>query len=242
MLAPVLLVVLATSATPVPGPVPALVPEEEYVQEVRIEAEDPERLERFVSLVPGRPLDAEAVRRTVELMHATGEFEDVRVRIEREEDEEGLTVVIQPVPAPLLVDVRVEGDRVLSAATVRRVTRLRRGEPLWEDRLDRAGRDAALALVARGYLEAFVEPPQAVPVTGGANAVFRVRSGPRVRVGSLSVAGPEAVQRLSLGDLVRPRQGGIYRRDQAEKAAAAMRRRLARHDFWQATVDLDAAP
>ena len=84
------------------------------------------------------------MRRTIELMYATGEFEDVRVRIERESGEDGVTVVIQPIPAPLLVEVRVEGDRVLSPGAVRKITRLREGEPLWASRLDRAGRDAYL--------------------------------------------------------------------------------------------------
>ena len=238
MLAAVLLVVVV--ASPVAGAVPAAPRAEEYVHEVRIEADDPERLARFVTLVPGRPLDPEAVRRTVELMHATGEFEDVRVRVEREEGEEGLTVVIQPVPAPLLVDVRVEGDRVLSADTVRRVTRLRRAEPLWEDRLERAGRDLALALVARGYLEALVEPPEAVRVPGGADAVFRVRSGPRVRVGSVSVSRgwrPWSTSPWGIWS-VRGRAastGGIRRRRRPPRCAAAWTGPTSGRGRWRST-------
>jgi outer membrane protein assembly factor BamA len=219
-----------------PGAALAPVAGQEYVQAVRIEAEDPERLGRFVSLEPGHLLDPETVRRTIELMYATGEFEDVRVRIERESGEDGVTVVIQPIPAPLLVEVRVEGDRVLSPGAVRKITRLRGGEPLWASRLDRAGRDVALALAARGYLEAFVESPEAVRVPGGADAVFRVRAGPRAHVGSVSISGAQGLARPSLEDLVRPRQGGVYRRAQADKAAAAMQDRLARADYWQATT------
>jgi outer membrane protein assembly factor BamA len=234
-----MLAALLLLAVPAPEVARAPPSQGEYVHEVRIEADDPGRLARFVALVPGRPLDPEAVRRTVQLMHATGEFEDVRVRVEREEGEDGVTVVIEPVPAPLLVDVQVEGDRVLDAGAVREVARLRRGDPLWAERLERAGRDVALALVARGYLEALVEPPQAIRRPGGADAVFRIRSGPRVRVGSVSVSGVEAVADLRLGELVRPRQGGVYQRAKAEKAARDMRRRLSRAGFWQATVALD---
>ena len=233
MLAAMLLVAIS-------GPAATLAPSaaQEYVQAVRIETEDPERLGRFVSLVPGRPLDPEAVRRTIELMYATGEFEDVRVRIEREGSDEGVTVVIRPIPAPLLVEVRVEGDHALSAGAVRKITRLREGEPLWASRLDRAGRDVALALAARGYLEALVDPPEAVRVPGGADAVFRIHTGPRAHVGSVSISGAQGLARPSLGDLVRPKQGGVYRRDQADKAAEAMQRRLARADYWQATADV----
>jgi outer membrane protein assembly factor BamA len=207
----------------------------EPVHAVRVEAPDPEALERFVHIRPGFPLDAEAVRRTVELLHATGQFEDVRVEIERGADDGPMTVVVRPRTAPLLVDVRVEGDRVLSARTLRRITRLRDGEPLWAARRERAGRAAALALVERGYLEALVEV-NAERVREGAVAVFRVRSGPRVRVGSASLSGTETLRDLFLDELVRPRRGAIYRRDDATEAAEAMRRRLARADYWKATV------
>ncbi|MCG6925887.1 MAG: BamA/TamA family outer membrane protein [Acidobacteria bacterium] len=224
----------------VSGPVATLAPAaaRESVQAVRIEVEDPDRLERFVSLVPGSPLDPEAVRRTIELMYATGEFEDVRVRIERKGGEDEVTVAIRPIPAPLLVAVRVEGDQALSPGAVRKITRLREGEPLWARRLDRAGRDVALALAARGYLEAFVESPEAVRVPGGADAVFRIRAGPRARVGSVSISGVEGLAGPSLDDLVRPKQGGVYRREEADEAAEAMRRRLARAGYWQATAEV----
>jgi outer membrane protein insertion porin family len=235
MLAAVLLAVVAShSGEPVPagtGPV---------VRAVRLDAADPERLERFVGLEPGHPLDPEAVRRTVELLYATGKFEDVRVVVEPASDGDGVSVVVRPVPAPLLVDVRVEGDRVLRPGTLRRITRLRRGEPLWASRRERAGRDAALALVERGYLEGLVEVV-AEPVPEGADAVFRVRSGPRVRVGSAYVVGAESFRDLALDDLARPGRGEIYRRDRAQRAAEAMRRRFARADLWQATVHVQTS-
>jgi outer membrane protein assembly complex protein YaeT len=233
MLVPLL---LAAVASPSGGGVP--VEPGEVVQAVRIDAVDPEPLERFVDVEPGLPLDPEAVRRTVELLYATGQFEDVRVEIERSEGADGVSVVVRPVPAPLLVDVRVEGDRVLRAGALRRITRLRRGEPLWASRRERAGHDAALALVERGYLEALVEVI-AEPVPGGADAVFRVRSGPRVRVGSAYVVGAESFRDLALDDLARPRRGEVYRRGRAQRAAGAMRRRLARADLWQVAVDVE---
>ena len=206
----------------------------DLVSQVRIEAPDPESLERFVEVETGRPLDPEATRRTVELIYATGQFEDVRVEVERDGNG-GVRVVIRALQAPLLVDARVEGDRVLSAGTLRRITRLRRGEPLWESRRERAGRDAGLALKQRGYLEALVEV-NAERVPGGADAVFRVRSGPLVRVGSASVSG--GAPGIVLDDLIRPRPGGTYRQDRATKAAESMRQRLARADYWRASVEV----
>jgi outer membrane protein insertion porin family len=223
---------LALAASPPAGDAGAAA---EFVRTVEIEADRPERLAPFVGLVPGRPLDREAVRRAVELIYATGLYEDVRVELVREPGQEGVTVVFRPLPAPLFVAVRIVGDRVLSPGSVQRIARLRPGEPLWPSRLERAARDVALALVRHGNLEALVEP-RAVRVPGGADAEFRIRAGPRVRVGGTRVEGAAGVP--SLDDLVRPLPGEIYRKERADAACEAMRRRLSDWGFWRAEVEL----
>jgi outer membrane protein assembly factor BamA len=210
---------------------------EEFVRDVRVESADAERLAPFVSLVRGRPLDREAVRRAVELMFATGRYEDVLVEVRREPGEAGVLVVFRPAPAPLLVSVRVAGDRVLGAGAAARIARLRPGDPLWPARLERSARDVALALAQRGYLEAFVEP-EAVRVPGGADAVFRVRAGPRVRVGRAGLEAAPDLASLGLDALVAPRAGEVFRRERAEAARERMRRRLSGAGYWQASVEI----
>jgi outer membrane protein insertion porin family len=229
--------VLALAALQEASPPPPSAPAAELVRAVRVEATRQEGLEAFVGLVPGRPLDREAVRRAVELMFATGRFEDVVVELHRREGEDGVEVVFRPRPAPLLVAVRVEGDRVLSPGSARSIARLRAGEPLWPARLERAARDIALALARRGRLEALVEPGVA-QVPGGADAVFRVRAGPRVRVGHSRVEGAEKLAVLRLDELAQPRPAEVFRREKAESARDAMRRRLTGAGRWRAAVEL----
>jgi outer membrane protein assembly factor BamA len=223
---------VAAQEAPLPPP-----PAEEFVRAVRVEAAQKEGLEAFVGLVPGRPLDREVVRRAVELMFATGRYEDVLVELRRQEGEDGIEVVFRPRPAPLLVAVRVVGDRVVSAGSARRSARLRAGEPLWPSRLERAAREIGLALARRGHLEALVEP-EVARVPGGADAVFRVRAGPRVRVGRSRVEGAADVAALRLDELARPRPAEVFRREKAESARDAMRRRLAGAGRWKAAVEL----
>jgi len=210
-------------------------PASENVRSVRIEAAAPERLAHYLEILPGQPLDPEAVRRAVERLHATGEFADVVVRAER--GPEGVDVVFDTRPAPLLVDLVVEGDPVLSRKDLSRVTRLRPGEPLWPARLERAGRQAALALAGRGYLEAGVAA-EAVPVTGGARARFQVRAGPRARVRSVRVEVVDDHAAPPLNDLVSPGPGRPYRREHADRAAERMRRRLVEAGRWRAAVSV----
>lgn len=226
MLALALLATLAATAV-----------EGEYVRSVRVVADDEARLAAFVGIVPGGPLDPEALRRAVELIFATGRFEDVRVDVVRSEGEAGVDVLFRPVPAPLLVEVRVEGDHVMSAGSIARLARLRPGEPLWPARLERAGRDVALALARRGRLEALVEA-EARPAPRGALAVFRIRAGPRVRVSSVRVECDCGEAAAPLHALARPRLGESYQKEKAEAARESMRRRLVEDGFWRASVAL----
>src|SRR6266542_3141479 len=211
-------------------------PGETTVRSVRIEAPFPERFATYVSLVPGQLLDQEAVRRAVELLYATGEFADAVV--EAEAGPGGAAdVVFRTRPAPLFAGVvRVDGDRILSPSALRRLSRLRPGEPLWPGRLDRAGRDAALALAGRGYLEAVVSA-EAAPDAGGADAVFHVRAGPRARVGVARVEVVDGEKVRALDDLVRPRSGQAYRKEQTERAKEGIRKRLVGTGHWRAEVE-----
>ncbi len=205
---------------------------------MEVEADEAERLRAFVALAPGQPLDREAVRRGVELMFATGRFEDVPVDLVRDERGPGVTVVFRPLLAPLLVAVRVEGDRVLSARALARIARLRRGEPLWSSRLERAARDVALALARRGMPEALVEP-DAVRVPEGADAVFRIRAGPRVRVGRVSIDDgrrPSTRWRCCRWRGRAPEPSTA--RSRPTPPREAMRRRLVRSGHWRAAVEL----
>jgi outer membrane protein insertion porin family len=211
------------------------VPPEANVRSVRIEAPAPERFTPYVDIRPGYPLDAEAVRRAVERLHATGLFEDVVV--ETNNGPEGIDVVFRTRPAPLLAGARVVGDRVFSSSALLKRTRLRPGEPLWPARLERAGRDAALAFVAAGYLEAVVNvETQRGP--SGAELIFRVAAGPRARVAAARVDVSDGQTPLALLDLVRPSVGDPYRKAQAERAAERMRRRLLTAGRWRATVEV----
>ena len=107
------LVLAALLAGAAPAPVP-------IVASVRIEgdAADQARLARFVEIQPGQPLDPELVRHVVELFYATGEYADVVV--ETTPVAGGVEVVFRPVKAPLLSEVRVEGDRLMKAEALRR--------------------------------------------------------------------------------------------------------------------------
>jgi outer membrane protein insertion porin family len=211
--------------------------EGERVGSVTIEgvADAPVRFGRYLEVRAGEPLQASVVRHVVEVLHATGEFEDVVVRAEP--GPEGLDVVFHLVPAPFLAEVRVEGDAVVTPAALRRIARLRAQEPLWASRLDKAAQDVALRLARDGYLEASVTAAlERAPA--GAIAVFTIRSGARVRVGETRLEGVSAAEAARLAALAALRRGDVYRRSEALAAADKIRKRLVASGRWRARVAL----
>jgi outer membrane protein insertion porin family len=217
------------------GAVPAAAPTVAGV-ELIAPAEQLERLRRYVTLQPGAAFDPEEARRTVELLYATGEFEDVRV--ETRAAGAGIALRVVTTPAPLLTGLAVEGDRPLKAQELGRIARLRRGEPLWPSRLERAGLDAGLALAERGFVEAQVTV-EARPAARGVTAVFRVRAGPRARVQAFAVEGADPQDEEPLRALARPRPGETWVRGRADAAAREMQQWLARAGRWRASVRVE---
>ncbi|HLA77349.1 MAG TPA: BamA/TamA family outer membrane protein [Vicinamibacteria bacterium] len=211
------------------------------VASVRLEAgeRDQARLRRYVDEIEvGRPLSALKLRHVVELLHATGEFEDVVV--ETAPGAQGLEVLVRPIPAPLLSAIRIEGPRFLDEKRLKTVTQLRDREPLWPERLERAGRDVALSLVGRGYLEARVQAA-AVRHQGGADAVFQVTPGPLARVRQAPLSGLPHGLKSALEPLVAPRPGAPFARARADASAERLRKRLVSVGYWRAAVSLEVA-
>jgi outer membrane protein insertion porin family len=221
---------------------PALPSEGERIASVQVDAPAAEasRLAAFVELRPGETYRAEAVRHAVALIHATGEYQDVRVEAERGPD--GLALVVRPQRAPLLAGVVGEGDRLLDDEDLRRLSRLRGREPLWPARLERAAAEVQQALVRDGYPEAQVTA-SARRTTAGAEAVFSLAAGPRARVTSARLEfanGPPALV-TRLRTRLTPWPGRVLRPDKAEETAADMVEDLRESGYWRAEVAVQAA-
>jgi outer membrane protein insertion porin family len=195
------------------------------------------RLGRYLELRPGEPLCDEAVRRSVQALFATGEFDDVVV--ESRSLPAGIEITFRTFAAPRLRRIRIVGDRVRSEGDTARITRLRAGDLLTAARLDAAARDLALALAGDGYLEAQVTA-DAPRVGSGAEARFSVHAGPRCHVRRVVALGPASVVATAQAG-ARPRAGSVFRRAQASASADAIRKRLVGAGFWKGQVQVREA-
>lgn len=209
------------------------------VESVRLDVGESAQAEyaRYVAVEPGRPLDAEAVRRSVTWLYATGHFRDVVVTLQ-ELPGGGLAVVFAPEPIPRLSDVGVEGDRVISSGEARESAALVWGEPLPAQRLERASRDVALELAARGYLEGRVSA-RVDGAPDAARVVFAIEAGPRARVGVIELTGVPGAPRWK-EDLA-PGAGEPFELTRAERSAERLREAQRELGYWRARVELGHA-
>jgi outer membrane protein insertion porin family len=234
------LLLLAAPPAAVPPGQEAAALEGRVIAAVTVDASPAEvaRIEPYLELRPGSELRGEDVRHVVELIHATGEYADVQV-VARVVPE-GVELVLRPLRAPLMTALQPEGDPVLSARDLRRITRLHDGEALWPTRLERAAADVRAALAEMGYAGARVSA-RSQPPAGEATALFTVTAGRRQRIAHARVTGVEPWLQSILARDVRPRPGQPWVRAQAVEAAEKMRRALVRRGRWGARVEMEAA-
>ena len=221
---------LVAAASSTPGP-------DKVVASVRVETPpgyERSNLAAYVDIKPGDSLDPTVVRKSVELLHATGQFEDVVV--EATTTAAGVDLVFHPRPAPLLDRILVEGDHVISPGALAQVTRLRKGEALWASRLESAAQTVAVALGEKGYLEARVTA-EARRRIRAADAAFHVVAGSRAKVGSIALEGapPQSEEELRA---MAPTPGGTFRRAEERRALERMRGFFVNEGYWRARSDV----
>ncbi len=148
------------------------------------------------------------------------------------------------------VDIRIEGNRFLSTEELRREA-ARELERLRPPALRLADVDDAAFQMERRYRRegyAFVEIEFAIE-EGESRVVFRIREGPRLRVGPVSFHGNEALSRQRLLELAEAERPGIgepgrvpYVRAEIEAIAEALRAAYLEEGFRDAVVEVPPAP
>ena len=137
---------------------------------------------RFVTRV-GEQLDRSHLRKDVQSLWSTGQFQDIRVRTNEETD--GTAVVFDVVEKPKLFlrDLRMEPNTFGMQPT------LTTGTPIDTLRAQQVAGQVQRRLVERGYVDASVEP-ELVPVgKHKADLLIHVTSGDSVKVQDLEIAG-----------------------------------------------------
>ncbi len=174
----------------------------------------------LVVVQAGQPLDLQAVRRSIELLFATGRFADVVVRTHPDGD--GVVVQFDCSPVAKIHLVVVTGNQVLSRGEILTAARLTEGSDFFNEKLEEAKAGILQAYARRGWKQA------QVTVTVGRNGAqvdigLAISEGSPTRVAEVHFLGTPGLSEQGLRDAFGLPSGTILDQTALEKGIDRLR-------------------
>jgi outer membrane protein assembly complex protein YaeT len=189
----------------------------------------------------GAPLIAEDLKKSLRQLYATGLYDNVEVQGSRQQD--GLSLVFLGTPRTFIGLVSVDGATGATMnSLLQRATQLEAGTRFTQAKVLRAIDQMRATLEDNGYHESSIS--QAVtphPDQQLADIAFRVVSGPRARIGKITVTGDAGMSLESFRRLAGLRTGAHVDRDTVNHALDGLLRNFQKQNRMEADVKLESA-
>lgn len=189
----------------------AAFPQEPVVSSVSFQAASPyqltfEELYGLVTLRPGEPLSAAAVRESIRRLHTKSVFREVTAYVRRDGGKADVVFFLRPLP--LVTSIDVTGRKALPAAQIVAASRIRRGTVLLEKDLAEARNAVESFLARKGFTEgkAVIEVSCSV-VNGSGKVGIAVAEGSPAVVKSLAAPGVTVFSMERLVEIVGAKAG-----------------------------------
>ncbi len=197
--------------------------------------EDAGPLQALLAVSRDAPLSRREVRRTVQLLFATGRFANVVART-RPLPDGGVALVLECSRRQLVTAVEVEaGPRpVLDPERVRRSAGLAAGDELWPGRLEEVAARIRALHARHGWRAA--EVSATAGGVGAGRVVIRIAEGPPTRVVAVDFGGATGLAPDVLRERLATTLGAVLDLDALETDAREVRSRLRRAGWLRARV------
>ncbi|MGO8758196.1 MAG: POTRA domain-containing protein [Terracidiphilus sp.] len=192
-------------------------------------------------LAEGAPLTAEDLKRSLLQLYATGLYDTIQVEGMREAD--GIALVFRGTPRTFIGMVSVNGATGASTNTqLERACQLDPGTRLTQARMLRAVEQMRATLEQNGYRQATIaQTVTPHPEQQLADVAFRVVSGPRARVGKVTVSGDSGMSLEAFRRHAGLRTGKAVDHDTINHALDGVLRAYQKQDRLEAEVKLESA-
>ncbi|MFZ5468534.1 MAG: POTRA domain-containing protein [Myxococcota bacterium] len=187
----------------------------------------------LVAVRKGQRLSLRAVRRSIDLLIATGRFADVVVRAV--EAEGGVTVRFDLTPKQRLAVVRVRGNQALTEGQVLAAARLGKDEEYYPERVREAIEAVEAAYHRRGYEQARAEAELA-DLVDGLEVVLKVHEGEPTRLLAVTVSGGPGLPLPRLLSALGLSTGEVLDREVLEAGLSRLRALYRQERFYRARV------
>jgi outer membrane protein insertion porin family len=237
---------MALQMSSLPAPVTGSVPAWEGlpVRRISFEGVPADRLASIAGHLPqtvGAPLTAENLKRSLRQLYATGLYDTVQVEGMREAD--GVALVFKGAPRTFIGTIGVDGAIGATMNTqLDRASQLQAGTRLTPAKMNRAFDQMRATLEENGYHQASIaQTVTPHPDRQLADIAFRVNSGPRARVGKVTVTGNSGMNAEEFRRHAHLRTGAHVDHDTVNRALDGVLREYQHQGRLEAEVKLESA-
>jgi len=198
---------------------------------------------RLLSLLPqkaGQPLDKRSVRASVQVLYATGRFQDIQVAVEPAPENQ-LSLVFITKENQFVGAVGVTGSprRGPTPRQLENASKLQLGELLTAAQLKQAVAGIRKQLEDDGFYRVTVTPRvTAHPDTQQADILFSIEAGARATVGEVKVTGDSGFAPEEISELTRLRHGVPVTAQSVSRALQRLRKNYQKQDRLEAQASL----
>jgi outer membrane protein insertion porin family len=198
---------------------------------------DLERLRQLIPQKSGEPLDRDRIRESIQALHATGRFDDVRVEATRTGD--GRVVLSFITTANYFVgQITVEGTPNRPTENqVANASKFQLGEVFTGEKLDRALSGIKRLMEENGYYQSTVSADeQKHPQTEQIDIRFSIRPGPQAHVGHVTVTGTPGYSEGQIQDIAKVHPGDPVTMQLINRALDRLHKKYQKRDLLLAQV------
>ena len=198
-----------------------------------------QRLRKLLPAQAGAPLDRESIRQSIQRLHATGRFADIRAEAELTSDGQ---VILSFITQPNFFVASVDAVGLPSRPTKGQVidaAKLQLGELFNRDRLERGLRNIQRLLEENGYNRASLETAeQTDPDRQQVSIVFVIHPGAQARVGQITVSGNPGYTPAQIEDIAKMHSGDLVSAQHVSSALDRLRKKYQKQNRLLAQVSV----
>jgi outer membrane protein assembly complex protein YaeT len=200
---------------------------------------DQETLRKLIPQKAGQPFDRDLVRQSMQALHATGRFADLRAEAERSVDGE-VTLTFISAPNYFIGDIRVDGNPTRPTANqVINASKLQLGDPFGNDKIERAHTGIQRLMQENGYYKATIADEETKnPQTQQMSIRFHLKPGPQARIGRVNVTGNPVYSAEQVQDIAKMHPGDNVSAQRVSNALDRMRKKFQKKNRLLAQVSI----
>ena len=201
------------------------------------QSNDLPHMRELITQHEGEGLNRERVRESIQALHATGRFADIRVEAERTSGG-GVALSFITEPNYFVGGITVEGNPAKpTASQIANVCKLQLGELFTQDKIDQGLQNIKQLMEENGYYRYTLKEEETKhPDTQQVDVLLRVSVGQRAHAGRVSITGDDRYPEGQLQDVAHLHPGDPVSSQRITDALQHLSKKYQKQDRWLAQV------